>query len=46
VCVCVCCKLLTAVALVVAAGAAAGGDVIKVGLVLQQVYVPGKHHTN
>jgi hypothetical protein len=49
--VCVC-KLLTAVvALVVpavaaAAAAAKGADVIKVGLVFQQVYVPGKHHTN
>jgi hypothetical protein len=45
---CVCCKLLAAaVALVVAAVAAAGGgDVIKVSLVLQRVYVSGKHHTN
>jgi hypothetical protein len=40
------CKLLTAVTLVVAAAAAAGRDVIKVGLVLQQVYIPGKHHAN
>jgi hypothetical protein len=44
VCVCVCRKLLTAVALVL--DAAGGGDVIKVGPVLQQVYIPGKHHTN
>jgi len=37
--------LTAAVSLVVAAvTAAGGGDVIKVGLVLQQVYIPGKHH--
>jgi len=46
----VCHKLLTAVAagaLVVASVAAGGGgDVIKVGLVLQHVYIPAKHHKN
>jgi hypothetical protein len=50
VCVCVCHKLLAAAAAVVAAGAAGGrgggGDVIQAGLVLQQGYIPGGHHTN
>ena len=47
VCVCVCHKLLAA-AVVVAAGEAGGGggDVIQAGLVLQQGYIPGEHHTN
>ena len=36
------------VAMVVAAGVAAvgGGDVTYAGLVLQQGYVPGEHHTS
>jgi hypothetical protein len=44
----VCHKLLAAVAVVVAAWAAGdgGGDVIQAGLVLQQGYIPGEHHTN
>jgi hypothetical protein len=48
----VCHKLLAAAAAaaVVAAGAAGGGggggDVIQAGLVLQQGYIPGEHHTN
>ena len=44
---CVCHKLLAA-AVVVAAGEAGGGggDVIQAGLVLQQGYIPAKHHTN
>ena len=46
-CVCVCHKLLAA-AVVVAAGVAGGGggDIIQAGLVLQQGYIPGEHHTN
>ena len=36
VCVCVC----------VCVSAGGVGDVIQAGLVLQQDYIPGKHHTN
>jgi hypothetical protein len=44
----VCDKLLAAAAVVVVAAGAAGGggDVIQAGLVLQQGYIPGEHHTN
>jgi hypothetical protein len=44
----VCHKLLAAVAVVVAVGAAedGGGDVIQAGLVLHQGYIPAEHHTN
>jgi len=43
----VCHKLLAA-AVVVAEGEAGGGggDVIQAGLVLQQGYIPGEHHTH